>query len=497
MLDGLNVVYHMLLPPEGTGTVRALSRIGYELPAAIADLVDNSIDASASRVEITFLRDDDEIIAVTVADDGKGMDSEGLRVAMQFAGKTSHRLSDLGTYGMGLKSASFSQCNTLTVVSRRNESTVASRWSAEEIDTDWKCEILDPDGAKAVFEDMCMKGRQPTCGTLVIWQRLDRLSVGADPDALNEFLNTALPRLTFHLGLIFHRFLENDVLAISIVVRHTQRSLALPRNVRPINPFGYRVSAAPDYPKTLRTDLPSLGSLELEAHIWPDEPSLEGFSLGGKRSAEWQGFYFYRNNRLIQAGGWNGVIKNNHDTELSLARIAVDLPPGGVDVNVQKSALQVTAAQAFAFLKANDGTTNLSAYIEEAKEIYRALRRRNAASPYATPVPSNGLPVAVRKSAERRLSNGGPVEKIAFVWQQLDASQVFDIDAVGAKIILNSGYRKIILGEASASGADIPFLKMLLFLVVKDEFGRSRSSRKQQERLDLVNALMLDIVKSR
>lgn len=497
MLEALSVVDHIRLPPEGGGTVRALSRIGYELPAALADLIDNSIDAGASRVEITFFRDDHEITAVTIADDGRGMDADELRIGMQFAGKTEHRRTDLGTYGMGLKSASFSQCNTLTVVTRRANSTIARRWAAEEIDAEWKCAVLDPVGAKSVFDDLCMKGHQPPCGTLVIWEQLDRLGVGADPDALSEFLSTALPRLNVHLGLVFHRFLQQGALAITVTVRHTQRSLALPRNVRPVDPFGYKVSGSPSYPKMLATELPNVGSIGLHAHIWPDGIATDGFTLGGKRGAECQGFYFYRNNRLIQAGGWNGVLKNDHDAELSLARIAVDLPPGGLDVNVQKSALQVTAGQALAFIRATDGETNLATYVEDAKEVYRAARRRDAETTNSVLVPGAGLPASVRNSAEKRLGRGQPTDKIGFVWDELDEDQVFDLDPIEGRIVLNREHRKAILGDAPASAADAPFFKMLLFLVVQSEFGRSRSSKKQIERLALWNALLMDIVKSR
>ncbi|MBY5917752.1 ATP-binding protein [Rhizobium leguminosarum] len=497
MLGTLSVIDHMRLPPEGGGTVRALSRIGYELPAALADLIDNSIDAQATRVEITFYRDDHEITAVTIADDGKGMNPDELRTGMQFAGKTVHGKGDLGTYGMGLKSASFSQCNTLTVVSRRGADTIASRWAVEEIGADWKCAVLDPDGAKAAFDELCMKGRQPVCGTLVIWERLDRIGVGADPDALDEFFSTALPRLNTHLGLVFHRFLQNGALSISVAVKHAQRSLAVPRNVRPIDPFGYSTSGSKSYPKTLEVSIPNVGAVAMHAHVWPDGVASDNFSIGGKRGAEAQGFYFYRNHRLIQAGGWNGVLRNENDVELSLARIAVDLPPGGLDVNVQKSALQITAAQAQTFLKATDGEVDLARFLEDAKEAYRAARRRNSEPSDPIFVPGYGLASGVRRTAEKRLAKGHASQEIAFVWEQLEEDRVFELDPIESRIILNRDYRRPILGEAPASAADAPFFKMLLFLAVRSEFGRSRSSKKQNERLDLMNALLLDIVKTR
>lgn len=497
MLEPLVTVDQIRLPPEGTGTIRALSRIGYELPAALADLIDNSIDAEAKRVEITFLRNDREITAVTIADDGRGMDMPALRTGMQFAGRANHNQAELGTYGMGLKSASFSQSKTLTVISRQNDEVVAGRWSFEAIGSDWQCELLDPKGAASVFNELCLPGRQPACGTLVIWERLDRLAVGHHPDALEEFLSTALPRLEAHLGLTFHRFLESGALSISILVRHERRALALPRAVRPHDPFGYTNSGAPTYPKTMRCELPGLGLLDLEVHIWPGGSAADGFLLGSRKGVEFQGFYFYRNNRLIQAGGWNGVIKAKQETELMLARVAVDLPSHGIDVNVQKSALQVTAAQAQLFLAASDGDSNLTDYLDAARAAYRAHRRTNGAPATSLLVPGAGIPMRVRRSARTKIAGVKSAEEIGFVWDALDERQVFDVDLTNMNIILNHDYRQEILEGAHASAADAPFIKVLLFQLYKEDFGRSRSSQKQRDHINLTNALLFDVVRTR
>jgi len=497
MLEPLVTVDHMRLPPEGAGTVRALSRIGYDLPAALADLIDNSIDAEAKRVEITFLRNDREITAVTIADDGRGMDMAALRTGMQFAGRTEHNQADLGTYGMGLKSASFSQSKTMTVISRQNDAVVAGRWSVEAIGSDWQCELLDPKGASKVFNDLCMRGRQPACGTLVIWERLDRLAVGHHPDALEEFLSTALPRLEAHLGLTFHRFLESDTISISIVVRHERRALALPRAVRPHDPFGYANSGASDFPTTLDCELPSLGALKLEAHIWPAGSAADGFLLGSRKGIEFQGFYFYRNNRLIQAGGWNGVIKAKQETELMLARVAVDLPSRGIDVNVQKSALQVTAAQAQLLLAASNGNLNLADYLDAARTTYRAHRRSDHVTTLSPVVPGSGIPMRVRRSAQNRIAGKKPSEEIGFIWDTLDEGQGFEIDLTEMSIILNREYRQEILDGAPASAADAPFIKVLLFQLYKEDFNRTRSSQKRREHINLTNALLFDVVRSR
>lgn len=497
MLQPLATVDHMLLPPEGAGTVRALSRIGYELPAAIADLIDNSIDAHAKRVEVTFFRNDEAITAVSIADDGDGMDMAALKIGMQFAGRTNHNLGDLGTYGMGLKSASFSQAKTMTVISRRDGTVVAGRWSVEAIGNDWRCEVLDPQTAGGVFDEMCLRGKAPPCGTLVIWERLDRLIVGQQDDALEEFLSTALPRLEAHLGLTFHRFLESGALSISIVVRHERRALALPRPVRPHNPLHYPNSGADGWPKTMSCEMPGLGNLSLETHIWPGGSGSDGFLLGGRKGVEFQGFYFYRNNRLIQTGGWNGVVKADPDPELTLARVAVDLPPDGVDVNVQKSALQVTAAQAQALLSAADGDTDFGAYLESARATYRAFRRSDRAPTPVPAVPGAGMPMQVRRAAQKRLAGSKAAEEIGFSWEELEERKIFDLNLTDMNIVLNRRYRREILDGTSASAADAPLVKMLLFQLFKGDFGRRRSSRKQREHIELTNMLLFEVVRTR
>lgn len=497
MLESPATIDKLRLPPQGGGTIRALSRIGYELSAAIADLIDNSIDAEATKVEISFFRNDTQITAVTIADDGRGMNRADLERGMQFAGRTDHELTDLGTYGMGLKSASFSQAKTLTVISRQNGSVVGGRWSVEGINDDWCLDIIDPEAAGRAFDENCLRGSAPPCGTLVIWERLDRLVVGRHADALDEFLNTALPRLEAHLGLTFHRFLESGALSIALLVRHERRALALPRPVRPRDPFRYAESGATSWPRTLNCELPGLGALALEAHIWPSNVATEGFLLGSKRGLEFQGFYFYRNNRLIQAGGWNGVIKAGQEPELILARVAVELPPDGIDVNVQKSALQVTASQAQALLSATDGTDDFTAYLDAARSAFRAHRRSERHGAAMPTIPGAGIPMPVRRAAKKRLAGTKEAEEIGFSWEDLDEGQVFDLDLTEMNIVLNRLYRHEILDGASASAADAPLLKMLLFQLYKDDFGRQRTSRKQREQVELTNALLFEVVRTR
>lgn len=492
MLEGLKAVESRHLPPHGGATVKAWSRIGYELQDAVADLIDNSIDAGAGRVEITLFRNDQEVTSLTIADDGRGMSPEQLMVGMEFAGRTDHDPGALGVFGMGMKSASFSQCETMTVITRQGGVTSAARWSAEQIDNDWACEILEAEGSDAEFRRLCLPTKRPATGALVVWDKLTRLGVGGGDDDLDTFLATAVSRLDAHLGLVFHRFLSAGALTIQITVRHERRSLAVPRSVKARDPFDYPMSGAEGWPKALKAELPGLGELEMTAHIWPAGSGTDGFLLGGRNGVPFQGFYFYRNNRIVQAGGWNDVVRNDQDSDLVLGRVAVELPQGGNGVNVQKSGLQVTAAQSQALARAAGDTVTFEDYLDAAREACAASKRATRAAKAIPLVPGQGMPMPTRKAAAKLLVGDGPQEDLDFIWETLEDEEVFRLDLSETKLLLNKTYRRDILGEAPASGADAPFVKMLLFMLFKDDFERLRFSGKRMSELEVCNALLLD-----
>jgi hypothetical protein len=492
MLEGLKAVARRHLPPQGGATVKAWSRIGYELQDAIADLIDNSIDAEAGRVEITLFRNDHEVTSLTIADDGQGMNGDQLDLGMQFGGRSDHDPADLGAYGMGLKAASFSQCETMTVVTRQGGITSAARWAAEQINNDWACEILDAEGSDVEFRRLCLPTKRPATGTLVVWDKLTRLGVGGGDDDLDTFLATAVARLEAHLGLVFHRFLSDGALVIQITVRHERRPLALPRTVKARDPFDYPMSGADDWPQSLQAELPGLGALDMVAHIWPAASGADGFLLGTRNGLPYQGFYFYRNNRIVQAGGWNDAVRNNQDPDLLLARVAVELPQGGNGVNVQKSGLQVTAAQSQALSRAAGDGATFEDFLEAAREAMAASKRVTRAAKTVPLTPGQGMPMPTRKAAAKLLVGDAHHEPLDFVWETLEDDEVFRLDLSETRLLLNKTYRRDILGEAPASGADAPFVKMLLFLLFKGDFERLRFSAKRTAELETCNALLLD-----
>jgi Histidine kinase-, DNA gyrase B-, and HSP90-like ATPase len=483
------------LPPDSGGSAAAFSMLGYDLVDALADIVDNSIDSAATHVDISFHRQDDRIAAVSIADSGRGMTDAGLRDAMRFAGNNEHDERDLGTYGLGLKTASFSQCETLTVISRNAGAVAACRWTKEGIGNNWTCEALDPESAASVFVAAYSKPPQAEAsGTVVLWSRLTRLDVDSD---FEEFVSDLLGRLELQLGLIFHRFIAARKLTISLAARDVDSVLAFPRQVRAHDPFGYTRSGRDGYPKEFVADVPNAGRLILNAHIWPAGACEPNFRLGRRTGTHGQGFYVYRNDRLIQSGGWLGVCKDSTDPELSLARVAIDLPTTALRaISVQKSGLQMTAALAPALLAARIGRQSLGNYLEDARKAYRSDRKRLRPAGAIPLVPGSGVPASVRRGTTAKITKGDLGREIAFEWIPLPKTTVFSIDPDEDLILLNKKHRQKMLGPSRASATDLSVVKLLLFLLLESEFDRERFSAKRREWLKRCNAILYEAVRA-
>lgn len=495
ILDEIPTLRTFSLPPDSGGSAAAFSRIGYGLADALADIIDNAVDSSATMAEITFHRHGDRIAAVSIADTGKGMTEASLQSAMRFAGNNDHDDTDLGTYGLGLKTASFSQCESLTVISRKLGAVAACRWTKEGIGKNWSCEALDETAAARVFVDGYSKPpRAKASGTLVIWHRLTRLDVSGD---IEEFISELLAQLELQLGLTFHRFIAAGKLAITVAARDVDSVIAFPRQVRAHDPFGYLRTGRDSYPKRFLAMVPNVGPLQLEAHIWPAGAVEPNFKLGRRTGTRGQGFYVYRNDRLIQAGGWLGVFKEDADAELSLARVSVDLPKTKLQiVSVQKSGLQLTAALAPALRAAKAGKQLFTGYLEDARKTYRTNRKQPRPSGNVSVVPGAGVPAAVRRGAASKITTDAFVREIAFEWVSLPKATVFEIDADGDRILLNKKYRQKMLGQSRASVTDLPIVKLLLFLLLEAEFNRERVSAKQKESLKVCNAILYEAVRA-
>lgn len=307
------------LPPYAPTLIESTRAIGYTLETAIADIVDNSISASASCIEIFFFPVGDSYIAIL--DDGYGMDVEALETAMRYGSQNPNEkraANDLGRFGLGLKTASLSQCRTLTVVSKQYNHIEACRWDIDHVINahDWSLLVLDSEEDFNVIPQI-EELRKLESGTLVVWQNLDRLKVG-ELD-FSRSMGKKMDDVRSHLSLVFHRYISGEPGLKRIQIRMNNTP------VEPADPFLSKRNT-----QIMSDEIMNIegSKVIVRPYILPHISNLtneEIVALGGKDGLrKSQGFYIYRNKRLLVWGTWFRMMRQ---AELSkLARVQVDIP---------------------------------------------------------------------------------------------------------------------------------------------------------------------------
>lgn len=311
------------LPPHASSMIESMRDIGYSFPAAVADIVDNSISANARIIRIHFLwNDGDPVLAI--ADDGEGMDADTLLEAMRpgtHSPRADRGTTDLGRFGLGLKTASFSQCRQLSVVSRTDNGQASGyRWDLDYIaeTNSWSVQRLSRGGVNELpFRDLL--GEQ---GTLVVWQKIDRLMDFTSQRA-EDLFNDHFEEAREHLQLVFHRFLEPMA-----DEKHLPR-VRIEMNRDPLKPFNPFFPDANARQLLVTEDIPVEGSyVRVQPYVLPhhsrvDKDAYERYA-GRDGYAHTQGFYVYRNRRLIDHGTWFRLVPKREITRL--ARVRIDIP---------------------------------------------------------------------------------------------------------------------------------------------------------------------------
>ncbi len=485
------------LEPNPARLVRPLRAIGYSIENAISDIVDNSLAAHANTVLIRLEVSDDTLERVFIADNGEGMTPDRLEEAMRFGSETEQDPESLGKYGMGLKLASLSQGETLTVLTRRSKRVAGRRWTVEGIGDQWRNDIIAaPDVERDLNRDFGHLSLEQH-GTVVIWSDLDRIH--QSKRGAKGIAENLLHRLRRHLGLFFHRFIEDERVRLLLDAR-TQAGgpVVSQTEVLALNPFEYDAEGTghEEYPKTFAVSLPNGQRLELNSHVWPPNSESASYKLDGKVAAR-QGLYFYRNDRLIQAGGWNDG-KDAAEPHLSLARVAIDLPTSLdnlFSLDVKKSGIRepVGFADALRKAKAADGTV-FTDYRSAATAIYRSGSQRD---PRDFPlIPGRGLAKELRaKLREVIVPRRSRTREVHFEWDHLTAGSFFEIDRDKRIIRLNVKARQAILSGGRSSAADAPIVKLLLFFILEPDFDSNRVSKAQKERLEKLDRSLAEVIR--
>jgi len=306
------------LPPYAPVLMESTRALGYSLEAAVADLLDNSISAGASEIKIEFWPLDDPYLIIV--DNGKGMSPDEITQAMQYGSQSPldvRDTNDMGRFGLGLKTASLSQCRSLTVVSLQKGTYSIRRWDLDVIKDTRKWTLLalddDPLDDYPGIDDL----RQYGTGTIVIWKKFDRMSAGTV--SFGDAFSRKIDGVRSHISLVFHRYLSGEA-GYKRVAIYINKSPVIPSDpflsgkseqimdVEPIIIEGSRITAIPYI-------LPHVSRLTKE-----DLQNLAG-EEGLRKN---QGFYVYRNRRLLVWGTWFRLLRQ--DELFKLARVRIDIP---------------------------------------------------------------------------------------------------------------------------------------------------------------------------
>lgn len=301
--------------PEASSMIETFRAIGYSIEAAVADIIDNSISASAKNIWVNFEWKGSDTW-LSIKDDGYGMKNDELVQAMRPGSKNpldDRGTKDLGRFGLGLKTASFSQSRKLSVISRKeNSNSVYWTWDLDFVNQTGKWDLIKYLPNEKFEKEIS----EIKSGTIVIWNDIDRLVKNfrpTDKNTLDKFLQI-MEHVKKHLAMVFHRFIESG----KIKIYFQERLIAA------WNPFLTNELATQSFPEEPLQN----GKVIVKGFVLPHKSKISDEKYkdaeGPNGWNEQQGFYIYRNERLLLAGDWLGMFRK--EEHYKLARIQVDLP---------------------------------------------------------------------------------------------------------------------------------------------------------------------------
>lgn len=340
--------------PQPEHFIKSVAEQGYRLETAIADLIDNSISADADKIEV-LLDTESQPFTLYIADNGRGMNEQQLKSAMRLPSSSmdnNREKSDLGRFGLGLKTASFSQSRCFSVISRNHESEEFSgrTWDVELLrERGWKLKIESTEEIKGLLSrykstsDTLLGAFEGSfdARTIVIWRGLYKFENYIEERSCADTLKTELTETTKgYLSLAFHRFMERPGKGLQIRLNNVR--------VRPFNPFPSDADASGVRRLSQKNRRFGDDAIKVEGFVLPtvsiDEVKRGSsrWTLQGKSLMDMEGIYIYRADRIILFGGWLGLTSRSQ--KMQLARMRVEIG-NAVDhllhLNVSKSQVEM------------------------------------------------------------------------------------------------------------------------------------------------------------
>lgn len=328
-------------PPDPARVIEGLRDTGYDFNTAIADIVDNSIAANAGKIAIYIHLLPNGELAIYIADDGIGMNLDELKNAMRYGSDRRPDPHSLGKFGLGLKTASTAFCRKLSLVSVDDSGEINKvQWDLDYVaQVGWKLKQLQPSEDEV---ELLKKTCGNDTGTLVVWETIDRLLRTKTTAGRQNELNKILSSLSFHLSVVYQRFLDPAFKLAENLEIKLNGTL-----IEPWDPF------FKDEPNTelLAHEAPQIElpdgrvtQLELKAYAIPRKDTYSSLEkqADARISVNTMGFYVYRENRLIHYGDWLGMYtKDPHD---SLCRVEFSFDhelDDALNVDIKKSRVRL------------------------------------------------------------------------------------------------------------------------------------------------------------
>jgi DNA-directed RNA polymerase specialized sigma24 family protein len=472
------------LPPDPS-IVGALGR-GHDIVSAIADIVDNSIDAGATRISIRFVASSARVLHVRIRDDGHGMSMDQLLDAMTLGKRREYAGTDLGHFGLGLKASSMSQARQLTVITRCGfEPTHAMRIRRDGGEHGYEAAELTADAAEAGWAFAADAEHDTTSGTVIDWAGLDAVSAATSANERAAWLDELFTSLSHRLGLIFHRLLTRDSLVITIDQWVPGSGSGAPVQVRPLDPFASQTGAA-GFPKVLRANSAGGTVVEASCHVLPpNSTQAASVRLMGRERSDWQGFYIYRNDRLLASGDW--LTMRPSSKRLQLCRVAIELTPALeslVRINPEKHGVVLLPEfqRLLEAARADDGSS-FSDFLETAEHILEETNRRERKVKPLAPV-SEGLREQVISAIGESVGVREGDRRLRIAWRALRDDRLYDFDHEHGELWFNAGYRAAL--ESPAGEA----LRTAAYLLVESRMKTNTLHAQTRAQVEAEQAIM-------
>lgn len=466
----------------------------HNLTSALADLVDNSIDAEARCIRIRFVQRGNTMLGIQIIDNGRGLTAEGIKRAMTFGARRDYNSEDLGHFGLGLKVASLSQAESFEVYSRQRWGPAVGRRMDQTVSRDFSVGVMESGAASERLDSVA--GLNLASGTVVEWRGLKDVIHTDDSGELVEWKSAKLRSIREHLGITFHRLLELGKIEIAIDTFDVERNRALPPiHVDPIDPFADSLERD-GYPRIFIADLPDGASCTILAHLFPPRLNSSAFDLYGEPGEVRQGVYLYRRNRLLSVGqNWAGLRLPKN--ELGLGRIRIDLDPATeqyVALNPEKVAPVYSADFTKSLAHARTpGITprRLDSYFSELQRLHKESRRTKRKE-IRLVEPSVGLnPMVLGRLGD--LQDFSDFDSIDLRFVTLPASELFRADRSARRIDVNVDIvRKVYGFDGRLSNRDGQLFKTFLYFLLESDFTvEQRWTGLREDKHRILNEVLL------